>query len=156
MTEPDEETLQRLRLEAALGGQPVSYAYAEGYAVRAHPNGARGWYRNDQRHRDDGPAVEWADGTLEWRRHGLLHREDGPAVERADGTLEWWRHGLLHREDGPAVERADGTLEWWRDGIQTDMLGAPLPVPTVQSIDHRQGVITMAPTFLDTVRVEEK
>jgi hypothetical protein len=37
-----------------------------------------------------------------------LHREDGPAVEWADGRREWWLHGERHREDGPALEWADG------------------------------------------------
>ena len=42
------------------------------YTVRVWPNGDKYWYRNDQ-----------------------LHREDGPAVERADGDKEWWLNGQL-------------------------------------------------------------
>lgn len=34
------------------------------------------------------------DGTIRWylvtKRGSLLHREDGPAVEYLDGTKEWW------------------------------------------------------------------
>jgi len=40
---------------------------------------------------------------------GNLHREDGPAIEWADGSKEWWINEKLHREDGPAIEWADGT-----------------------------------------------
>ena len=53
-------------------------------------HGTREWWLNDRRHREDGPAREWADGTKEWYRDGLLHREDGPAVEWADEIQEWW------------------------------------------------------------------
>ncbi|HEV2946792.1 MAG TPA: hypothetical protein VGX70_05415 [Gemmataceae bacterium] len=27
-----------------------------------------------------------------WFRYGKLHRDDGPAVEYADGRAEWWRN----------------------------------------------------------------
>ncbi len=56
-------------------------------------------------------------GDKERRLFGLLHREDGPAVEHADGSKEWWVSGQQHREDGPAIERAGGSKEWWVNGI---------------------------------------
>ena len=46
--------------------------------------------------------------TKAWYLNGKLHREDGPAVEFADGDKFWYLNGKLHREDGPAVEYADG------------------------------------------------
>lgn len=56
-------------------------------------------------------------GTVRYRnRDGLLHREDGPAVEYADGSREWFLDGQRHREDGPAIEYHDGTHEWYLDG----------------------------------------
>jgi len=52
--------------------------------------------------------------------YGKLHREDGPAVEYADGSKEWWWAGELHREDGPAVEYADDRKEWyWAGELQS-------------------------------------
>jgi hypothetical protein len=48
--------------------------------------------------------------------NGERHRQDGPAVEEANGTREWCLNGQLHRQDGPAIERADGTREWWLNG----------------------------------------
>ena len=71
----------------------------------------REWRRNGKLHREDGPAVEWANGGKEWYRSGKHHRDDGPAVEWANGYKEWWRNGKFHREDGPAIERADGSKE---------------------------------------------
>ena len=48
-------------------------------------NGSREWYdKKGELHREDGPAVEWNDGTKEWYRHGKLHRVDGPAIEYSD------------------------------------------------------------------------
>jgi len=76
------------------------------------------WYKpgTDERHREDGPAIEFADGTKEWYLHGNLHREDGPAVEYADGYKAWLLNDKLHREDGPAVENASGTKCWYLHG----------------------------------------
>ena len=51
-----------------------------------------------------------------WLLDGKFHREDGPALEGADGTMEWYLNGQRHREDGPAVEYAYGTKEWFRNG----------------------------------------
>ena len=46
----------------------------------------------------------------------ILHREDGPAVEYADGGKYWYLNGKLHREDGPAAEWANGTKYWYLNG----------------------------------------
>ena len=72
------------------------------------------WYNDkDERHRLDGPAVEWLDGYKAWWIDGKLHRLDGPAVEDAYGYKAWFVDGKRHRLDGPAVEYADGSKEWW-------------------------------------------
>ena len=63
----------------------------------------------DQLHYEDGPAVEYANGTRFWYVNGHPHRVGAPAIEWANGTCEWWVNGLLHRVDGPAVEWADGS-----------------------------------------------
>jgi len=67
-------------------------------------------------HREDGPAIEDADGTKEWWINHKLHREDGPAVEYECGYKEWWIDGEVHREDGPAIEYVDGTKAWYLNG----------------------------------------
>ena len=51
------------------------------------------WYQNDQLHRLDGPAQEWANGGKFWYQNGLCHRLDGPAIEYADGTKCWYFRG---------------------------------------------------------------
>ena len=54
---------------------------------------------NGKRHREDGPAVEYTDGTKFWCRNGKLHREDGPAVEYANGYKEWWLNDKQYTEE---------------------------------------------------------
>ena len=51
-------------------------------------------------------------GTKYYRVKGRIHREDGPAVEFADGGKWWYKNGKIHREEGPAFER-NGRKQWW-------------------------------------------
>ena len=74
------------------------------------------WYHNDKLHREDGPAIEWANGDKHWYHNNKLHREDGPAIELTNGTKHWYHKGKLHREDGPAIERTNGDKEWHING----------------------------------------
>jgi hypothetical protein len=83
------------------------------YTVKIDEYGDKRWYFNGKLHREDGPAIEYANGTREWYINDKLHREDGPAIEFANGTRAWYIKGKLHREDGPAVEYADGEKCWF-------------------------------------------
>ena len=56
-------------------------------------NVSREWYLNGKRHREDGPAVEYADSTKYWYLNGQRHREDGPAIEWANGDKSWYLNG---------------------------------------------------------------
>ena len=86
--------------------------------VKVSPNGTKCWYLNGKYHREDGPAIEYADGDKEWYLNGKRHREDGPAIEYANGDKEWFLNGELHREDGPAYEGTNGTKIWYLNGKQ--------------------------------------
>ena len=83
---------------------------------KVYPGGSGEWFLHGKYHREDGPAIERADGSKAWFLNGKRHREDGPAIEYADGSRRWWLHGKRHREDGPAIENADGTRRWWLHG----------------------------------------
>jgi hypothetical protein len=72
------------------------------YTVKVYKSG-KVWYQNGVLHREDGPAIEYADGNIEWYQNGKRHREDGPAIEWSNGTKEWYQNDKLHREDGPAL-----------------------------------------------------
>jgi len=89
------------------------------YFVDVSHVGTISWYSNSMRtvfHREDGPAVQFANGTKFWYVKGKLHRIDGPAVERASGDKFWYKNGKSHREDGPAIEWATGEKEWYING----------------------------------------
>ena len=60
-------------------------------------------------------------GTARYYCNGQLHREDGPAIEYTNGSNSWYFHGLLHREDGPAVINADGTMIWYYNYSMVDV-----------------------------------
>jgi hypothetical protein len=57
-----------------------------------HSDGTHSDYRDYSKelHREDGPAIEWANGDKYWYTYGKLHRLDGPAIEYANGCKEWW------------------------------------------------------------------
>lgn len=76
------------------------------------------WFYKRKHHREDGPAIEYDDGTKAWCINGEYHRDDGPAIEYGDGTNIWYKHGVLHRSDGPAIEWSNGYKEWYINGIQ--------------------------------------
>jgi len=70
----------------------------------------------DEYHREDGPAVEWADGGKFWYINGKCHKEHGPSSMYADGSNFWLINGEYHREDGPAAEYPDKDLFWFVAG----------------------------------------
>ena len=86
------------------------------YTVKVNEYGDKFWYLNDELHREDGPAIEYASGDKSWYLNGKYHREDGPAIEYANGTKYWYLNGNLHREDGPACEYANGSKYWYLNG----------------------------------------
>ena len=61
----------------------------------------------------------YSDGALNkhWKNEfGQYHREDGPAVECANGRSYWYKNGKYHREDGPAIIWEDGTHSYYLNG----------------------------------------
>jgi len=60
-------------------------------------------------------TVEVTKDSTSWYKKGtsILHREDGPAIEYANGDKYWYNEGKHHREDGPACEYAYGYKEWY-------------------------------------------
>lgn len=89
------------------------------YRIEVDMRGTR-WYYNaaDQLHRDEGPAIEYANGGKRWYQNDQYHRTDGPAVEYADGTKFWYHNGQLHRINGPAVVDSNGHMEWHINGVR--------------------------------------
>ena len=65
------------------------------------------------------------------RANTVPHREDGPAVDYANGDKYWYINGMYHREDGPAVVEANGRKEWFIDGLRMHEDGTPFTIGDV-------------------------
>lgn len=79
-------------------------------------DGTKRWVTNEGiRHREDGPSIEYPDGEKRWFKNDNLHRENGPAIDGPNWKM-WYLYGLRHREDGPAVEDINGTKHWYFHG----------------------------------------
>jgi hypothetical protein len=61
--------------------------------------GTKTWWLNNQLHRTDGPAAEYADSGKSWYINNNLHRTDGPAVEWPTGALWWYLNGEKYKFD---------------------------------------------------------
>ena len=85
------------------------------------------------RHRENGPAIERADGHKEWWQNAIRHRTDGPAIEWWDGDKHWFHNGQRHRTDGPAIERSTGHHRWYiNDKAMTEAEFLAATQPTVE------------------------
>ena len=56
-------------------------------------HGTKFWYIDDKLHREDGPAIEFADGSNSWYLNDKFHRLDGPAIEWVNGIKFWYLYG---------------------------------------------------------------
>jgi|JI9StandDraft_2_1071091.scaffolds.fasta_scaffold1084177_1 hypothetical protein len=70
--------------------------------VADYEDGEKRWYKDGERHREDGPAIEYLNGTKYWYKNGNLHREDGPAVEWSNEYKEWWFNGKNYKNKIPS------------------------------------------------------
>ena len=83
------------------------------YPVKTDEDGQMAWDFGE----DNKPVMEVNEyGDKFWYLKGNLHREDGPAIEGADGYKEWYLNGKRHREDGPALEYTSGGKYWYLNG----------------------------------------
>ena len=58
-------------------------------------------------------VVKDKENNIAYFLNGKWRREDGPAIEFADGDKHWYLNGQYHRTDGPAIETFNGTKAWW-------------------------------------------
>ncbi len=73
-------------------------------------------------HKDDGPAIVWADGTFDWRQNGKPFRADGKPTTESPKYRKWYHHedGAIGRVGGPAFETVTGYREYWLNGQYFD------------------------------------
>ena len=103
------------------------------YTVTVDDYGTKMWYLNGELHREDGPAVEYADGDKFWFLHGERHREDGPAIEFPNGNKYWCLNGEPVTEQehkrrtsrvtmDDALEAGDGVILSWIEWEQAERI----------------------------------
>ena len=105
------------------------------YKVIVEKDGTICWYQNGERHRLDGPAVEYSNGYKAWCQNDQYHRIDGPAIEYPNGDKIWFLNGERHRLNGPAVEYANGGVEYWINGKKVDSLPPPVKEVTIAELE---------------------
>jgi hypothetical protein len=66
--------------------KPGWYDLSSGVELHVIENECLTWFKTCNRQRDNGTAIEMAFGSPEWC-NGVCHREDGPAIVWADGCL---------------------------------------------------------------------
>lgn len=118
-----------------------------------YPNGTR-YFKEGKVHREDGPAVQWADGYKEWYKEDKLHRIDGPAVEYINGKKEWWVDGIQYAERDLEYfckncvflgkEKRKHELVWLRfldeDGIEEYPIVPGMDISELQRMENEYGI----------------
>ena len=75
---------------------------------RVNVLGDKFWCLNGKYHREDGPAIEYANGYKAWYLNGELHREEGPAVEHTNGNKAWCLNGINVKDNPPYIDEYFG------------------------------------------------
>ena len=90
------------------------------------------------------------------KKQNKLHREDGPAVELADGSKLWYLNGKCHREDGPAMICNNGKCYWYINGKRVTEQGhrdfyTP-PTPKTININGKEFTLEELNSLIKTVK----
>ena len=72
---------------------------------------------NGERHRENGPAVEYSSGTEIWYQNGECHRVDGPAIIHYNGVKGWYLDGRKYSKEEHALLAWDRLTQEQRDDI---------------------------------------
>lgn len=79
-------------------------------------DGTKVWTLNNQLHREDGPAIEWANGTKFWYLNGIKQepkkypehekfKKNQSSIRQITNFIEWLReeHNITLREEDPTT-----------------------------------------------------
>ena len=83
------------------------------YDIKINEFGTKRYYINNKLHREDGPAIEYANDDKFWYKNGMMHREDGPAIVYSSGTIQWYFHDIYYSSNDCF------TNESWKRFIKT-------------------------------------
>jgi len=71
-----------------IGAIKVNMNMVESYDIRVSGDGSKEYRRNGQICK-----IEYTSGLVTWWKDSCRHREDGPAIEKANGDKEWYLNG---------------------------------------------------------------
>lgn len=99
------------------------------YKVSVGDCGSRHWTFNENLHRIGGPAII-NHTSKRWYLHGERHREDGPAIEwfgGASGANNWWYlKGVRLNEKEFLLKTSKPNLNrwglWWPEGLGVGLI----------------------------------
>ena len=74
-------------------GENIPWYAIDGHHIR--DDGEERWYKDGMLHRDNGPAIIWANGTEGWFQYDMHHREDGPAIVSTVNEHEYYIYDRL-------------------------------------------------------------
>ena len=83
-------------------------------------------------------------GNVHWYKDNVRHRLDGPAIEWENGSKEWHVNGICHRLDGPAFEDSHGYKEWWVDGQEVDIIAVFGYEPSIPLSEEEQLILRLS------------
>ena len=98
------------------------------YEVRVHDYGTKLWLLYGQRHREDGPAIEYCHGSKEWFLNDVEYTEEdfnkkmsstgGMTILEVEKKLgEWWLNDVecteeeFNKKMAPAIEMTIAEIE---------------------------------------------
>ena len=73
------------------------------YQVKTNSGGSKYWFQNGERHRLDGPACEWADGSKAWYINGIQYTEN-------EWKIEIEKINRIKKLEEPMVDRFENLL----------------------------------------------
>lgn len=75
--------------------------------------GDKYYYKNNELHREDGPAIDCVNGFQAWFLEGVRHREDGPAVIFDDNKFWYFRGKPIDCESQEEFDKAIRLRLFW-------------------------------------------
>jgi hypothetical protein len=71
--------------------------------IAEYPNGTKRWYKEGNLHREDGPAIEWADGAKAWFLEDINYPPTDPkdyvVLDYYQGKYDLMWYKLLDKND---------------------------------------------------------
>ena len=107
------------------------------YNVKVFDDHEEWYYLNGNRYK-----IIYNDGHEEYFKNDVRHRDDGPAIKKSNGDEYWIVNGEYHRNNGPAIIEKDYKA-WYLNGKhfteeeyhkELQKRSKPVKKPTVKEI----------------------